>query len=216
MELVTMIIAGTAIALTAALKYAVNKHLEIKQKNLAIESLRRSLNVYAETYSFEKADEELVEKCQDKIKELFKDGIENEFNKYKTVEEKKAFARKVVQELAGCMNLKVENIEIVNLGPYTRGAASPDSDPVTIYIHEALAIADPEQMVKTICHELKHCVQFKALTDNEWGYSPQRIAQYLYSWNNYVECSIPEEYDAYVNQIIEIDANKFVDEIFKA
>mgnify|MGYP006383656453 CR=1 FL=1 len=82
MEPVTMTIAGVAIVLTASLAYAVNKYREIREKNIEIEALRRSLNAYAETYAFENADEELIKRCQSKIKELFNGGIEKEFNKY--------------------------------------------------------------------------------------------------------------------------------------
>lgn len=216
MEPVTMTIAGVAIVLTASLAYAVKKYRETQEKNREIEALRRSLNAYAETYAFENADEELIKRCQSKIKELFNGGIEKEFNKYKTVEEKKAFARKVALELAKCMNVQVDNIEFADLGPYTRGAAVPDRNPVTIYLNEVLLVADPEQLVKTMCHELKHCVQYQSLTNNIWGYSPQRIAQFLYSWREYVSCDSRECYEAYLKQIIEIDANKYVDRIFNA
>lgn len=215
MEPVTMTIAGVAIVLTASLAYAVNKYREIQEKNKEIEALRRSLNAYAETYAFENADEELIKRCQSKIKELFKGGIEKEFNKYKTVEEKKAFARKVALELANCMKVQVvDNIEIADLGPYTRGETIPDRNSVTICLNEVLLVADPEQLVKTMCHELKHCVQYQSLTNNVWGYSPQRIAQYLYSWKEYVSPDSPESCEAYLKQIIEIDANKYVDLIF--
>lgn len=213
---VTMTIAGVAIVLTASLAYAVKKYRETQEKNIEIEALRRSLNAYAETYAFENADEELIKRCQSKIKELFNGGIEKEFNKYKTVEEKKAFARKVALELAKCMNVQVDNIEFADLGPYTRGAAALGHNPVTIYLNEVLLVADPEQLVKTMCHELKHCVQYQSLTNNIWGYSPQRIAQFLYSRREYVSCDSRECYEAYLKQIIEIDANKFVDRIFNA
>ncbi|MBR5237697.1 MAG: hypothetical protein IKV26_03190 [Paludibacteraceae bacterium] len=216
MELVTMTIAGVAIVLTASLAYAVNKYREIQEKNIEIEALRCSLNAYAETYAFENADEKLVEGCQSKIKELFNGEIEKEFNKYKTVEEKKEFACTVVFALAECMKVNVNDIEFVDLGPNTRGVAIPDSDSITICLNEVLLVADPEQLVKTMCHELKHCVQYKSLTNNIWGYSPQRIAQYLYSWREYVSCDSRESYEAYSKQIIEIDANKYVDRIFNA
>lgn len=214
MEPVTIIIAGIAVLLTATLAYAVKKYSEIQQKNMEIEALRRSLNAYVETYTFEKADEVLIKKCQSKINDLFKDGIEKEFAKYQTIDEKKAFAQKIAFELAHCMKVKVENIEIANLGPFTRGAAKPDGNPITIYLNEVLLVADPVQLVKTMCHELKHCVQYQALTDNVWEYSPQRVAQFLYSWNTYVSCDSEESYEAYVKQIIEKDANLYVDRIF--
>lgn len=216
MEPITMTIAGVAVVLTASLAYAVKKYRETLEKNKEIDALRRSLNAYAETYAFENADEELIKRCQSKIKELFNGGIEKVFNKYQTVEEKKAFAHKVALELAKCMNVQVDNIEIADLGSYTRGAAIPDRNSVTIYLNEVLLVADPEQLVKTVCHELKHCVQYQSLTNNVWGYSPQRVAQYLYSWERYVSCDSKECYEAYLMQIIEIDANKYVDRIFNA
>ncbi len=212
--MIVEVIGGTVIVVSAALGIAIKKHKEVKQKNAEIEALRRSLNGYAETYSFEKADEELIKKCQAKIKELFHNGIEKEFNKYQTIEERKAFAQKVVSELAKCMNVKVDKIKIEDLGPCTRGVAVPDNGEVTIYLNEVILVADPEQLVKTMCHELKHCVQYQALTNNVWNYSPQRLAQYLYSWERYVSCDSIESYEAYVKQIIEIDANKFADRIF--
>ncbi len=216
MELVTVIIGGTVLALAASLAYAVKIYQEIKRKNVEIEALRSSLNGYVETYSFEKADEELVLQCQAKIKELFHGDIEKEFNKYNTLEAKKAFANRIVTELAQCMNLKIDKIVIDDLGPFTRGVACHDNNTVTIYLNEVLLVADPQQLVKTMCHELKHCVQFEALTNDIWGYSPQRIGQYLYSMEHYVQCEYVESYEGYVSQIVEIDANKFVDEIFKA
>ena len=115
--------------------------------------------------------------------------------------------RMPMKNLLKDVNLKLKNYLI---------AAVPDRNPVTIYLNEVLLVADPEQLVKTMCHELKHCVQYQSLTNNIWGYSPQRIAQFLYSWREYVSCDSRESYEAYLKQIIEIDANKYVDRIFNA
>lgn len=214
MEPVTMIIAGVAIVISASLALAVKKYQEIKRKNLEIESLRRSLNAYVETYSLENADEQLIRRCQNKINELFHGEIEKEFLKYKTVEEKKAFAQKVSMELVNCMGIKVDSIQFEYLGPNTRGVTVPENDVTTVYFNEVLLVDDPVQLVKTMCHEFKHCIQFQSFTNNVWCYSPQKVAQWLYSWDNYVPCESIESYEAYVKQIIEIDANKFVDSIF--
>lgn len=214
MELVTMIIAGVAIVITASLATAIKNYQKVKRKNLEIESLRRSLNAYVETYSFETADEQLIKRCQNKINELFHGEIEKEFLKYKTIEEKKNYAQKVAMELANCMGIKVDYIHFEYLGPNTRGATVPDNGQVTVYFNEVLLVDDPSQLVKTMCHEFKHCVQFQSFTNNVWCYSPQKVAQWLYSWDNYVPCECLESYEAYVKQIIEIDANKFADAIF--
>lgn len=208
-----MTIAGVAIVISASLALVVRKYQEVKRKNLEIESLRSSLNAYVETYPFETADEQLIKGCQNKINELFHGEIENEFLKYKTIEEKKNYAQNVAMELANCMGIKVDNIRFEYLGPNTRGATVPDNGSVTVYLNEVLLVDDPVQLVKTMCHEFKHCVQFQSFTDNVWGYSPQKVAQWLYSWDNYVPCECLESYEAYMKQIIEIDANKFADAI---
>lgn len=216
MEPVTMIIAGVAIALVASLALAVRKYQEVKRKNAEIESLRRSLNGYAETYTFEVSDSELVSRCRKCINNLFNGQIEKEFAKHSTFEQKKAFAHKVAMELAKCMGVTVDNIRIEDLGSCTRGATIPENGMITVCFNEALLVADPVQLVKTMCHEFKHCVQYQSFTNNKWEYSPGRVAQWLYSWDNYVSCESEENYEAYVNQIIEIDANKFADNVFIA
>lgn len=209
-----MTIAGVAIVLSASLALAVKKYQEVKRKNLEIESLRRSLDAYVETYTFETADEQLIKRCQGKINELFYGDIEKVFLKYKTVEEKKAFAHKIAIELANCMGIRVDNIHFEYLGPNTRGKTVTENESVNVYFNEVLLVDDPVQLIKTMCHEFKHCVQFQSFTNNVWCYSPQKVAQWLYSWNNYVPCIFIENYEAYVKQIIEIDANKFADKVF--
>ena len=216
MEPVTLIIAGIAIVLTASLAYAVNKYQEIQQKNAEIESLRRTLGQYEGTYFFERVDKEMINKCRAFFDKRFNGHLREEFSKYATVEEKKEFTKGVVMELAQCIGVKVDQIQIEDIGPDTRGYADIENGIVTVYLNEVLLIADPQQLVKTMCHELRHCVQFQSFTNNIWGYSSERVAQWLYSWENYVQCESAESYEAYVKQIIETDANKFADTVFAA
>lgn len=211
MEPIT-IVAGIAVA--ASVATALKIYFNIKKKNDEINALRHSLTVYAQTYSFEKADERLVNACQEVIKRFFPEGIENEFSKLKTIEERKRLASDVLNELAKAMQLRVDVVEFQDLGLYTRGLAMPDTNQTVVFLNESLLVADPVQLVKTMCHELKHCVQYHSFRNNVWGYSASRVAQYLYSWDNYVSCDSIESYEAYLLQIIEIDANKFADEIF--
>lgn len=216
MEPVTLIIAGIAIVLTASLAYAVNKYQEIQKKNTEIESLRRALGQYEGTYFFERADKEMINKCRAFLDRRFNGHLGEEFAKYATIEEKKEFAKGIVKELAQCIGVKVERIQIEDIGLDTRGYADIENGIVTVNLNEVLLVADPEQLVKTMCHELRHCVQFQSFTNNIWGYSAERVAQWLYSLENYVQCESAESYEAYVKQIIEIDANKFADTLFAA
>lgn len=216
MEPITLIIGGIAIVLTVTLAYAVNKYREIQQKNIEIESLRRTLGQYEGTYFFEGVDKEMIDRCRVFLDKRFDGHLREEFAKYTTIEEKKEFAKGIVMELAQCIGVEVDQIQIEDIGLDTRGCANIEKGIVTVYLNEVLLVADPEQLVKTMCHELRHCVQFQSFTNNIWRYSPERVAQWLYSWDNYVQCESAESYEAYVKQIIETDANKFADAIFSA
>ena len=215
MELVTIIIGGAALVVSAGVAWVVDKYEEVKRKNQEIEALTRAIEQYAQTYSFEPSDEILIENCRSYLKKKFGNDIEGEFARYETIQEKKAFAKKFVYELSVCMGVNIDNIIIDDLGLFTYGYAFIENGEMNIYLNEALLISDPSQLVKTVCHELRHCVQLTSLTNNIWGFSPQRVAQWLYSWQNYVDCNSLEAFEAYRKQIIEIDANSFADAVLK-
>ena len=214
MDPITVTVGVVAIAISASLALAIKKYQELREKNAEIEDFRRSLDVYVQTYQLEGPDEELIKKCQAKIKELFKNGIEAEFNQYDTIEKKKAFAQKVAKELAACMNIDINNIIIEELPPGYFGATLTNDANKTIDVcfNEVLLVADPQKLIYTMCHEFKHCIQYQSFTNNKWGYSSQRVAQYLYSWNHYVN----NTQEAYEKQIIELDANRFADKILNS
>lgn len=214
MELITIIVGGAVLLVTAAVAAVIKKYKEVQRLNEALNAFRRSLEVYSETYSLETPDNELISKCQTTIQELFHGDIEQEFAKRETLDEKKAFAQEVIHELANCMSVTLDEVVIENLGEYTYGTTDSEHGKA-IWLNEMLLIADPEKLIRTMCHELKHCVQIQSLTNNTWGYSDVRIAQYLYSLKYYVQGDSYESYEAYRKQIIEIDANKFADEVFK-
>ncbi len=214
MELITIIVGGAVLLVTAAVAAVIKKYKEVQRLNEALNAFRRSLEVYSETYSLETPDNELISKCQTTIQELFHGDIEKEFAKRETLDEKKAFAQEVIHELANCMSVTLDEVVIENLGEYTYGTTDSEHGKA-IWLNEMLLIADPEKLIRTMCHELKHCVQIQSLTNNTWGYSDVRIAQYLYSLKYYVQGDSYESYEAYRKQIIEIDANKFADEVFK-
>ena len=118
--------------------------------------------------------------------------------------------------LAKEMGVDVNDIKFEDLGPYMRGYAQTRQDSIGIVINRAVLLSDPEQTVKTICHELRHCLQFCSLLDNKHGYSDARLAQWLYSWEHYQSCETDADYCGYVAQVIELDANLFANSVFNA
>ena len=64
-----------------------------------------------------------------------------------------------------------------------------------------------------MCHEFRHCVQYNSISDNKKGYSNERIAQWIYSLNNYVAVEYMEDMAGYESQIAEVDANNFAEAV---
>lgn len=213
MDPITLVVLGITIVATSVIA-AINKYQEVKKKNNLIEKYIDTLKTHAETYSFEQADIKIINSCKVYLKNKFCNGYEQEFMKYTTIEDRKVFTQSIAYELASIMGVKVDEIIVEDIGDYTRGATVTEDGVIKIYLNEALMIADPELLVKTICHELKHCVQFQSFTNNIWGYSDAKIASWLYSWEHYHSSDSPESYLPYYYQIIEIDANKTTDLIF--
>lgn len=216
MELVTIIIGGVVLLVSAGVAWVIDKYNEVKRKNSEIEALRRAVTQYSQTYSFEPCDERIIQKCRAYLSNKFHGTIEDVFSKHQSMEDKERFASEIAHELAECMGVRLDEIKFEELGLFTRGYASSENDKFTIVLNEAFLVADPRQIVKTICHELRHCLQFQSCKNNKWGFSPQRIAQWLYSWQHYVDCDSVEKYEAYQNQIIEIDALNFAEAVFNS
>ena len=211
--LVEISIGGAILLVTAGVAWVIERRMEAAQMNMEIESLRKALKQYAQTYSFEKPDIKLINKTRKYLDKKLNRNYEAEFAAYKTMEEKKRFALEIAQELAKCMNVNVDEVRFDDLGQSTNGVTEVyEDDKLRVVLNEALLVADPMQLVKTTCHELRHCVQIRSLTKNKWGFSSQRIAQWLYSWKNYV-CASTETFNAYVSQIIEVDANAFAEAV---
>ncbi|MBQ3594426.1 MAG: hypothetical protein II981_03340 [Bacteroidales bacterium] len=219
--MIVEVVSGTVIVVSAALGVAIAKHKEVKQKSAEIEALSRSLNGYAETYIFENADINMIHNCKNTIEELFGNdigNIEKEFAKRKTIEDKKRYAQEIVHKIAGSMNVRIDAIKIENLPVCLYGVAytnDENDDMYGIMLNEILVIDNPIQFVKTTCHELRHLVQYQAILNNIWGFSNQRIAQYMYGSKkeNYVD---EGSMDAYKKQSIENDANKYADAVMDA
>lgn len=216
MELITLTVLGVVIVVSAAIAVAVKQYHARKQAAEVAEQLRKSLGQYCKTYSLEDCDNVMIEKCRDYLLNRFPDGIAQEFANLDTMDARKQLAENIVVELASVMEIEGVEVEFPPMLSNEYGAMKPlEGGTNKLCLNEALLVADPEQLVKTICHELRHAVQFQSFTDNRWGHSPSRVAQWLYSWNNYISCTSVANFEAYQSQIIEVDARLFVDELFK-
>jgi len=216
MGLITLTVLGVVIVVSAAIAFVVEQYQARKQAAEIAEQLRKSLGQYCKIYSLEECDNVLIEKCRDYLLNKFPDGVAHEFVNLDTMEARKQLAEDIVLELASCMNIEGVKVDFPPMSSNDYGCMKPiEGGGFQVCLNEALLVADPEQLVKTICHELRHAIQFQSFTDNRWGYSPSRVAQWLYSWNNYIPCTSVINFEAYYSQIIEVDARLFVDELYK-
>ena len=215
MEPITLTICGIALLLTATTAAAYKQYEAVQSKNRQIEAIRKSLQGYVMTYTAEAADVTMIDNCRNFIKSTFGDGIDETFNRLDTVEQREQLAVQTAREMAGIMGINVREVLIDDLGLCTRGYTQQCEDGVKVVLNRAVMLADPQQLVKTMCHELRHCVQLSALqNDNPWGFSDARLAQWLYSWVNYIPGEQQDAYEGYATQAIETDASWFASRVF--
>lgn len=216
MEPITIIIGGAVLLVSAVTAAAMKYYAAVKEKNRQISSLQTALESFTQTYQFENIDNQIISNCKDYLQKIFCGDIAGRYAQLSTVEKKEQFTKDVVNGLAKEMGVDVNDIKFEDLGPYMRGYAQTRQDSIGIVINRAVLLSDPEQTVKTICHELRHCLQFCSLLDNKHGYSDARLAQWLYSWEHYQSCETDADYCGYVAQVIELDANLFANSVFNA
>lgn len=206
--LVIFVLAATAIAID-------HYKTKIKSTNAAMDKLRVALGQYAEAYQFEECDTPVINAVKDYISSLRSGGSLADVMGSMDLDERKVFMQKIVREIANIMDIDLSNINIEYLQATVFGQSYMDGENYNIDLNEAILIADPDRLLQTACHELRHLQQMQALKKDKWGFSINRKAQWMMAFNYYVNAEDNSEiqYIAYVLQSIEVDANKFALEV---
>lgn len=216
MDPVTLVILGVSVAtgaLITAFARQRKKRIEAEEK---LNAVIQSLNQYTSSYAFESCDEKMIDGCRNRLKKFlggqsFKQKIEG-----KTMAERREELKKLVETMAEEMKVEVDHliIDANQDGVYGYHRLDENGER-TIFLNELLLVADPDRLVFTVLHELRHGVQTSSIyKENVWGFSEERRAQWLCSNANYVEGN-QLTYTAYATQIIELDANLFADTVLK-
>lgn len=213
MDPVTLAIWGVTAAtgaLIAAFTRQRKKRIEAEER---IKALMKSLNQYTNSYALEPCDEKMIDGCRKRLKKFlggqsFKQKLEG-----KTMAERREELKKLVETMAEEMKVEVDHliIDASQDGMYGYQRLDENGER-TIFLNELLLAADPDHLVFTVLHELRHGVQTSSIYKDVWGFSNERKAQWMCSYANYVEGN-QLTYTAYVNQIIELDANLFADTV---
>ena len=211
METIIAIICGIAVAIAAAIaeriyRYLTNVGPGEDERTQVIEKLSEE---YIQSYTFSPADEKLKNDTVDCLKRICPNGLGEKLSQFDTHEARKEYAEKVVYQLAEAMGVELEGVCIEDEMPdYTLGLFH---DQGYITINAVIMEADPERILMTIVHELRHGVQYQAcIKDNDrWGFSTEVKGIWYFNWQNYID----EPFDLYQKQPLEYDANMFANAV---
>ena len=159
------------------------------------------------SYIPENPDLRLIDECKSLLRQVFPNGIDARFENL-NIEERERFMKQFANQVAHIMQVEVRNIQFCELPETTYGNYNHQNK--EIRINQVILLADPKEVIDTIFHELKHGIQFEAVSgEDKWGYSSQLKAQWLNCMGkeNYIEGDI--SYIAYATQAIEVDARMF-------
>lgn len=189
-----------------------------KEKQKEVEALEGSLGQWASSYTLEPPDTKLINDCSTCLNSYLNNSTFEEKLRGKTSEEKKNAAIELTEKLARTMDVEVASIEVrpdSEMGGSYGMELCDATGRITIALNELQLEADPDRFIFTILHELRHAVQDSSIRNNKWGFSDERVAQWLYSNQNYVQASCRADFKAYQSQIVELDANTFADAVIK-
>lgn len=205
-----LIIGGVAIAIALVIAARIIHYKEVVEEqqeriNIIVQKMSEE---FANSYHFVECDRKMI---NDTVKMLLSEcpeGIQERLLSFGSHEMRKEYVEDLVRHIADVMGVELEGVEITDdmpdctLGLYQQGY---------ITINEVHIEADPERLLHTIIHELRHGVQFQACQEgkDQWGFSTETKAYWYKNFVLYVD----EPYELYVNQPLERDANTIAEEI---
>lgn len=159
-------------------------------------------------------DYTLIEKCREVMKSNFPQGIETRLKGMSPTERADLF-QKLVLELNGVYGINITNIAFLHvdeIGYGVYGYYIRETNSIR-FNFDLLSSDEPmilREMVDTIFHEMRHALQYKAVTDSNCNYGTEE-QRYLWALNflNYIPGYVDFAY--YQQQILEADARQIAE-----
>ncbi|MDE5876087.1 MAG: hypothetical protein K2H47_01050 [Muribaculaceae bacterium] len=159
-------------------------------------------------------DHILIEKCREIMKSNFPLGIEDRL-KVMTPTERADLFQKLILELNSVYGVNITNIAFLHtdeIGSGTYGYYLRETHSIR-FNFDLLSLDDPailREMVDTIFHEMRHALQYKAVSDSSCNYGTDE-QRYLWALNflNYIPGYVDFAY--YQQQILEADARQIAE-----
>lgn len=205
-----LLVIATVIAATELFSWLADS-LEWGCENLPYPDINDILQA---NYKPEECDEKMRLDCQQLLQDYFNEPVDAAM--YQRIEEKmrgmdEEQKRLLLQEItikaSEVMNVKLDNIVFTDVSCMGCYSAS-DNTIMFSNLYIAQDVCNVE-IVKTIFHELKHAVQFKAMgkDGNVWGYNTETLIAWANNWQDYISGSLDPE--GYMTQPIELDSFGF-------
>lgn len=163
-------------------------------------------------------DKQLIDKCREVMGQNFPEGIENRLKGMSSSERMQLF-RDLVKELSRVYGVEIADVAFLNnneIGPGVYGYFDQTNNNIRFNV-DLLNMDEPEilrAMVDTIFHEMRHALQFRAVTDSSCTYgSEEQRQKWALNFVNYIPANVDFAY--YQQQIIEDDARQFAAEVIK-
>ena len=171
-------------------------------------------DILAENYKPEECDVKMKNDCSAMLEEFFDEPKDqpiyvriNEKMKGMSVEEKQKLLKKITERASTVMNVHLDSIEFSNVS--SMGLYNNQKNGIVISTAYMELDNCNVELVKTIFHELKHAVQFKAIsTDgNIWGYSDETLIAWANNFQDYT--NYYWDIEGYYHQPLELDSFGF-------
>lgn len=163
-------------------------------------------------------DKQLIDKCREVMGQNFPDGIVNRMKDMSPTERAQLF-RDLVKELNIAYGIEISDIAFLTnneIGPGVYGYFDNSNNSIR-FNADLLNTDEPDilhEMVDTIFHEMRHALQFRAVTDSSYTYgSEEQRQKWALNFVNYIPAHVDFAY--YQQQVIEDDARQFAAEIIK-
>ena len=163
-------------------------------------------------------DKQLVQKCREIMGQNFPDGIVNRMKGMSPTERAQLF-RDLVKDLNSVYGVEISDIAFLTNNEIGSGVYGyfDNSNNSIRFNADLLNTDDPNilhEMVDTIFHEMRHALQFRAVTDSSCNFgSEEQRQKWALNFVNYISARV--DFAFYQQQVIEDDARQFAAEVIK-
>ena len=185
-----------------------------------LHGVKKRTEEWCKTLPLTEEDKQLIEDNRELMRELFPDGIENKFRDMPLADRVEKM-KELIERANQIYGVGISTVKFApgsEIGDCTLGYFDKDTNCVAINV-DILASDDADVMraiVGTVFHELRHALQYKAITDSDFHYGTEEQRR-LWALNVMEGNYIPPEVDfvLYQRQAVEADARQIAEHIIE-